>query len=134
MKLSMQQIELLNVLESRTGAQGKDVVLLDDGKIVFMVPKAELGRAVGRGGANVERLAQAVGKPVDIVEYSEDEQEFVKGLFAPVQPDSIEVRDGTVFVRFQTADKGRAIGRGGEKAARARTLLERYCNLKLKIL
>lgn len=133
MKLSMQEIGLLNVLEGVTGAQGKDAVALGD-KIVFLVPKGELGRAIGRGGENIRLLERKVGKPVDVVEYSEEVGDFVKGLFAPVQAESAEVRDGTIFVRFPAKDKGRAIGRGGEKAERARALLQRYHNLKLKIL
>jgi N utilization substance protein A len=132
MKLSMQEIELLNLLESKTGASGKDAVDFG-GNLVFVVPKSELGRAVGRGGANIERLSRAVGKPVSVVGFDEDANEFVKFLFAPVQPSKIEVKNGTVFVRFQSEDKGRAIGRGGGKAERARKLLGKYFKFKLKI-
>ncbi|OIO28479.1 hypothetical protein AUJ16_00685 [Candidatus Micrarchaeota archaeon CG1_02_60_51] len=133
MKLSMQEIGLLNLLESATGAQGRDAVAVGE-KLVFVVNEGQLGRAIGKGGEGLRRLEARVGKQVEVVEYAEGAEKFARNLFAPVNAENVEVKNGTAFVRFKGEDKGRAIGRGGEKAERARALLERFHGLKLKIL
>ncbi|PIY92022.1 NusA-like transcription termination signal-binding factor, partial [Candidatus Micrarchaeota archaeon CG_4_10_14_0_8_um_filter_60_7] len=81
MKLSMQEIGLLNLLESATGAQGRDAVAVGE-KLVFVVNEGQLGRAIGKGGEGLRRLEARVGKQVEVVEYAEGAEKFARNLFA----------------------------------------------------
>ncbi len=116
-----------------TGVAPNDVVFLEDG-VAFLVPPDSVGRAVGRGGANVHRLSDKFGKRVTVYASHEDARRFVEALVAPVEVTGFEVSDGVAVVRVPVRDKGRAIGRGGEKINRARALMKRRFGLKdLKI-
>lgn len=131
-KLSGDEIELLNLLEQTTGARAVDVLVLPD-TIVFLVKKGDLGRAIGRQGANITRLSHRLKKRVEVVEYSEELNEFLKNLFKPIELEEVKKEGETVYLKVPTKDKGRVIGRGGEKVNRARALLERHFQVALKI-
>ena len=131
-KLSGDEIELLNLLEQTTGARAVDVLVLPD-TIVFLVKKGDLGRAIGRQGANITRLSNRLKKRVEVVEYSEELNEFLKNLFKPIELEEVKKEGETVYLKVPAKDKGRVIGRGGEKVNRARALLERHFQVALKI-
>ncbi|MBU1197691.1 NusA-like transcription termination signal-binding factor [Candidatus Micrarchaeota archaeon] len=128
-KLSMEDIQKMNAMEQITGAKAQDVVDLPD-RIIFIVPKQDLGKAIGKGGSNVSRLKQGLGKPVEIVEAADEEKAFFAALFKPAVVDdySVNENDGkrSLDVRVQNKERGIAIGRNGEKIKRAKLLGKRY--------
>lgn len=129
MKLSMEDLQTLNALERLTGAKAEDVVVLPD-KMIFVVPKGDIGRMVGKGGSNLPRLSSAFGKTVEVVAAAADEPGFFAGLFfpAPVQ-ELIPREEGgkkALDVRVDVKDRGIAIGRNGEKIKRAKLLAKRF--------
>ena len=63
--LTYDDIQLMNVLEKRTGARAKDIVVTPD-EVIFVVEKGDLGRAIGKQGANVTRLKQALNKKIEM--------------------------------------------------------------------
>lgn len=125
LKLSNEDLQLLSALDSRTGARAVDV-LNGEASIVFLLEKGELGKAIGKGGANLERLRGVFGKNVEFVEYSPELGEFVKNLFKPVEVLGVDKDGSEVAVKVENAKRGLAIGRGGEKIKRAKALLKKY--------
>jgi len=132
-KLSNEDFQLLGILDSRTGARAIDV--LNAESLVFLLEKGELGKAIGKGGANLERLRHVFGKNVEFVEYSSELSEFVKNLFKPAEVLGVDKRGNELAVKVDAAKKGLAIGRGGEKIKRAKLLLNKYFGIEnLKVL
>ncbi|MFH0836419.1 MAG: NusA-like transcription termination signal-binding factor [Candidatus Micrarchaeota archaeon] len=137
-KLANADIQLLASFEQTTGATAFDV-LIESEKIVFLVKKEQLGRAIGRQGANIERLKRVMGKRVEVIPFSDEVQEFLKSFFKPVEITSAETRENAegkkvIYLKVDQANKGLAIGRGGEKINRARVILKRhfdYADLKI---
>jgi N utilization substance protein A len=117
------------LLESNTGAKAKDAIVTDDA-VIFVVGEGELGKAVGRNGMNARRLSSAFKKGVEFVESAPDVKGFLGNVFRPAKLVEVreEMRDGklTVTVSVDKADKGLAIGRGGERIKRARLLAKRH--------
>ncbi|MBI3587923.1 NusA-like transcription termination signal-binding factor [Candidatus Micrarchaeota archaeon] len=126
--LSNEDLQAINLLERSTGARATDVVF-GEGSVIFVVAKGDLGRAIGKGGASITKLERAFDKAVEVVEDDGTMQGFLANLFRPVALS--EVRESgsperrTVTVAVNPADKGRAIGRGGERIKKARMLLKR---------
>ncbi len=131
-KLSMEDMALIASFEKITGAAAIDVVRDDDAnRIIFVVPEKQLGKAIGRGGANVRSVAEAFGRVVDIVEMAPTPEEFIKSALAPARVEHVKIirhKDGTrtASVTVKEEDRGIAIGRDGRNVARARILVRRH--------
>jgi transcription termination/antitermination protein NusA len=128
-KLSMDDIGLLNALERLTGARANDVIA-DGPSLIFAVPDSEFGRAIGKHGANIERLQRALNKEVEIVKSPTSKEQFFGSLFHPVVPkeyvEKNEEGRRSLDILVENQDRGMAIGRNGEKIKRAKLLGNRY--------
>ena len=124
-KLSMEDMQLMNMLEQMTGARAEDVMFSDE-SVTFAVRQGDLGMAVGRQGANIARLERAMHRRVEIVEKGNDLHEFLSRFFLPIR--IVEIRDTPdgAAIKVNASDRGLAIGRNGEKIKRAKMLAQRY--------
>lgn len=96
-----------------------------------MVEAGNAGRAIGRKGSNIEKASRLLQKKVEVVEYSDSLEVFVKSMFTPARissMDLVEDSDGTrkMYIYPAQEDQGLAIGRNGRNIERARMLLRRY--------
>jgi len=137
--ISNDELAFLNTLERATGAKANDVLATDD-CVTFIVQQGDLGKAIGKQGANLEHLRRAFGKNVELVEDSETLRGFLANVFRGVEFLSVEEKKdkaggrNVVFLKVSAKHKGKAIGRGGEKINRARALVKRefgYDDLKI---
>lgn len=134
-KLSMDDMALIASFDRITGASAVDVIRDDDGeRIIFVVRPKQLGKAIGRGGANVRAAADAFGRTIDVVEMAETAEEFVKSALAPARVENVKIivhRDGNrvASVTVKNEDRGIAIGRDGRNVTRARLLARRHFDL-----
>lgn len=118
-----------------TGVDVKDCIIdSDSGAIVFIVPPGKAGLAIGNRGANVKRLSKILGKRIEVIEWADNLEDFVKNLFLPARvlgTSLMKLKDGkrVLYVRVNPEDKGLAIGRGGKNVNKARTILKRYFDI-----
>ena len=126
--LSLEDIQLMNLIEMTTGAKANDVVH-DNGTLVVIVQKGDLGKAVGKGGANAQKLRQKTGKEIAVIEDADDPKTFIANALAPAVLRGVAVSEENgrkiAVVEVDSKNKGSAIGRGGEKIKRARLLMQR---------
>lgn len=126
--LSNNEIQAMNLLETRTGARAEDVIF-DGESVVYMIQKGDLGKAIGRAGANIEGLKRALSKHVELVEASESIEGLLANVFHPVTVSNVKVEERggrkIALVKVDPKNKGLAIGRGGEKIKVARLLAKR---------
>ncbi len=131
-KLSMEDMALIASFERITGASAIDVVRDDEAhRIIFVVPEKQLGKAIGKSGANVKSAADAFGRTIDIVEMADSPEEFIKRALAPARVEQVKIlkqKDGTLVasVTVKEEDRGIAIGRDGRNVSRARILVRRH--------
>ena len=129
-RLTQEEMRYISLFERMTEAVVRDCVERDE-TVVFVVESGEMGKAIGKGGANIDRVRRSVGKEVEVVEYSEDEADFVANAFQPAAIESVEVNDeddgGKVaYVEVNESDKGLAIGKDGENIETAKQLARRH--------
>lgn len=133
-KLTVEEMRYISLLQDLTGAVARDCVVDDENnRIIFVVRPGDAGRVIGRRGSNINRLRQLFNKEIEVVEYADDLESFVKNVFAPARVLGIRVvkrnNQRVLYVTVDPADKGKAIGKGGKKVAVARILLRRYFNI-----
>jgi N utilization substance protein A len=131
-KLGSEQLSLLSMFYSMTGATAKDCVLDEkQNRLIFLVAQGQMGLAIGKEGASVKKIERAVKKPVEVVEWADDVSEFVKNALGSRYVQEVRVsemvdgRKGVVVV-VDPKKKGAALGLGGRNAEKVRMLTKRY--------
>ncbi len=134
-KISTDEIKYIGLFESMTGATVKDCIFEDNkNKIVYVVKEGDMGLAIGKNGANAQRVKETLNKPIDIIEYSDDPVKFIKNIIWPVKVKSIHIsdrKDGKkiAVLDINKKDKGLVIGKEGKNIDRIKNLLKRHHNL-----
>ena len=125
-------IEELRILTKSTALD----CIIDDrfDRVIYIVKQGDMGLAIGKKGENIKRLQNVLGKRVEMVEYSEDRDEFVTNIFKPAEVDRVEQDSATgqlnIYVK-RKSDLGIAIGKGGCNIEKARLLTRRFFNLEI---
>jgi N utilization substance protein A len=131
-KLSAESIRFLTLFESITGASVKDCVVQDD-KVVFVVKKGDMGTAIGKGGINIERTRELIGKKIEVVEYSDDPIEFIVNIFKPINISvKLQEKDDKKYaiISVNPQLKGLVIGKGGKNINKAKELAKRHHDIE----
>ncbi|BES80597.1 NusA-like transcription termination signal-binding factor [Pyrodictium abyssi] len=133
-RLTAEEMRYMALLQDLTGAIARDCIVdNENNRVIFLVRPGDAGKAIGRRGANINRLRKLLGKEIEVVEFADDLESLVKNLFAPARILSVRVaqRNGRkiLYVTVDPSDKGRAIGKGGRKVSVARMVLKRYYDI-----
>ncbi|RJX15496.1 NusA-like transcription termination signal-binding factor [Candidatus Bathyarchaeota archaeon] len=134
-RLTADEIRYMALFESITGVAARDCIIDNhSNKITFITNKNEAGIAVGKNGSKIKLLRKTTGRNIEIIEYADNVQDFIKNAFVPVRVKEVRVVEKLdskkiAIVRVEEKDKGLAIGKGGEKVGRVRQLLKRYFDI-----
>ncbi len=134
-KFNANDMRFIALFESMTGAMVKDCIIDDDNsKVTFVVKQGDMGLAIGKGGNTVTKVKKAVGRGVEIIEYNEDPEQFIKNILSPAELKSIKVvtknnDEKIAFVNTDSSNKRIAIGKNGVNIERAKLLAKRQHNI-----
>ena len=133
-------MRFIALFESMTGAMVRDCIIDDENsKVTFVVKNGDMGLAIGKGGSTVTKVKKAVGRGVEIIEYNEDPEQFIKNILSPAELRSIKIvtKNGDekiAFVNTDSSNKRIAIGKNGINIERAKLLAKRQHNISNIIL
>ncbi|MEE9283051.1 MAG: NusA-like transcription termination signal-binding factor [Nitrososphaerales archaeon] len=131
-KLKYEELSLMSLFQSISGAMARDCVIDDKmDRVIFIVNRGEMGLAIGKSGQSIKNVQNAIGKMVELVEYSDDPREFISNALDPKLVADIRLSekvDGTKIatVLVDQRKKGAIVGRNGRNAEKARLLAKRY--------
>ena len=134
-KLSTDQMRLMSLFQNVTGATARDCI--EDEKkdrIIFVVNPGKMGLAIGKGGSHIRNLQNIVKRNVELVEYADDPEVFLKNILNGKLISEIKINkraDGTLqaIVLVDYRKKGIVVGREGRNAEKARLLAKRYFDI-----
>ncbi|RLG56308.1 MAG: NusA-like transcription termination signal-binding factor [Candidatus Hydrothermarchaeota archaeon] len=131
LKLNSEEIRHIALFESITGAITKDCIVdNNNNKVTFIVKKGDMGLAIGRRGANVQKIRQLLGKKIEVIEHSDDPKEFIRNLFRPLRVRDVTIveKAGKKIARVDVDDRDRAlaIGKGGKNIQKVKYLAKRH--------
>ena len=127
--LTEDTLRYISLFESITKTNVMDCLDADD-KLVFVVEAGQGNTAVGKKGEHVIKLKDKTGKNIQVVEYSEDPEQFVKNVSHIYEPKTVVIEQrGNVTHATITVNpelKGRAIGKAGKNLRIARDIVNRH--------
>ncbi|MBA3045010.1 MAG: NusA-like transcription termination signal-binding factor [Candidatus Thermoplasmatota archaeon] len=132
-RLDNQTLLHIGLFEKITRVRIRDCVEMDD-KIIFMVDNGWITKAVGKNGENVSKLRKALDKTIQIIEHSDDPQQFVRSVFHPYGVESVELetRGNQIHatVKVNPVLKAKAIGKQGRNLKIFRDIISRHHDIQ----
>ncbi len=124
-------MQFMLMFENITRAKLKDCLLIDE-MIVFIVEPAQIGKAIGKKGANVQRLKSLLkDKEFKITEFHPNLLQFIKNLFYPVKINKIEQKEDIIEITApDMKSRGLLIGRGAKNLRNNEEIVNRYFKIK----
>lgn len=128
-KYDINIIQYISLFESLTGAKVKDCIVNDS--IFFIVGEDEMGKAIGKQGANIKRVENALKKKIRLAEFSDDAVKFVGNLIHPIKVKEIKEEDELINIYCQdTKTKGILIGRDRRNINLVNNIVKRHFKSK----
>lgn len=131
MELTEKELSFFTIFERITQVMPTDFAE-SGGIVVFVVEPQSLGKAIGKGGANIQRLKKQLKKKVLIVADSKELETFVRNFFSSISVLAVEQRDAmgekAIIVTLNEKDRGLAIGKEGERIKALKQLLKKRFN------
>jgi len=126
-------LRYINLFEAVTKTRVKDCMETEE-KLVFVVEPGQANKAVGKAGENVIRLKNQTGKNIQVIEYSDEPEKFIRNVFYNYNVQNVVIENrGNVVHATVTVDpkvKGRAIGKNGRNLKIARDIVNRHHNVQ----
>lgn len=132
MKLGRDEILCINALENVSRVQAKDCIIKEK-TITYVVPHADMGKAIGKNGALIKRLSENLSKHVEIIPFYDSAEGFVKNFFKEAKIGKVDVRkdeNGRENASMVTDSEGkRKILHNPGKWKKMKEILERSYNI-----
>jgi transcription termination/antitermination protein NusA len=135
-KLTSEELGLMSMFQNISGATVRDCVIdTKMERVIFIVGQGEMGLAIGKSGATIKKVQEAIGKQVELVEWSDDAKQFIMNSLNPQYITEIrmsEKADGTksATVVVEQKRKGALLGKEGRNAEKARLLARRHFSVE----
>ncbi|MBS3102766.1 NusA-like transcription termination signal-binding factor [Candidatus Woesearchaeota archaeon] len=133
-KYDINLIKYISLFESITQVKVKDCI--SNGRLTFIVHEGDLGKAVGKKGANAKMLENVIRKRIRMVEFSSEVTEFIKNLIYPINAREIAEKNGIVMITAgDVGSKGMLIGRDRQNLVELKSIVTRHFHVEdIKIL
>ena len=128
-KYNSEMIKLMMLFESMSGAKVKDCISND--KVLFIVGENDMGRAIGKNGANIKKFENKLKKKVKLAEFSSDAAQFVRNLAYPAEISDVKNENGTITIHGKDANsRAMLIGKERQNLNHMTEIVRRYFDVK----
>ena len=132
--IDMQEIRYLNLFERIMKVRTRFCFRYNE-TIVFCVPKLLVSKAVGKGGRNVRKMSEILGKKIKVVPSPRsvnDAELFIKAVVNPVTFRGIEIKDSEVVIAGGTS-KAFLIGRNKRRLQEMQKIVKDFFGREFRI-
>lgn len=125
-KYDAELIQQVNLFEKITAVNVKECFYFKD-KLTFMVDTGLMGKALGKNKIKLEKLEKMYNKPLRIIEFNSDMQQFITNLIAPLRIVKYEESGGIVVLTGpDTKTKGLMIGSKAKNLRETEKVVQKY--------
>ncbi|MEI7960982.1 MAG: NusA-like transcription termination signal-binding factor, partial [archaeon] len=127
MKISMDEILLMNALTQVTGVSAKDC-LIDGALVSYLVNEKDMGKAIGKNASNIKDLQERLNKRVELISYVEKPEDlFAKAL--EINYVTARKTNDKIFVMLDGQNKSKAY-KNNSRIKRVREIIKRNFGLE----
>lgn len=127
-KLCTESIRTMAMFEKITSVQPRDCILSDE-EVYFVVDHEQMGKAIGKNGANMKNMRRVLGnRHVKIFACSSNLESSIKSMVPNIK--KVEIKDGSVVITVPRSEKVAVIGRNGRNINAIREILKRRFAVK----
>lgn len=122
-------LKYISLFESLTGAKVKDCIT--DDRLIFIIEKGNMGLAIGRNGSNLKRVENVLKKPLRIIEFDEDVEQFIRNYSYPLKMIEVEKEGNSVIIKGKdTKTRAFLIGRDRVNLKKMISIVKRYFDVE----
>lgn len=130
-KYDNETIKVMSLFGAITRTKLKDYFQDVNGMAVFIVERFELGKAVGKKGANVKLLEKKLNRKIKIVEFNSDVLQFVKNYVFPLKVKDVTQEEKTIVMESpDSKTRGLLIGRAAGNLRNLEKITQRYFDIE----
>ena len=123
-------MKTITLFEGITTAKVKDCIDTE-AMLIFVVESLEMGKAIGRRGANIRKIEDMFKRKIRVVEYSPEKTKFLANLLHPANNFQIMEEDGLIKIRAgDLKTRGYIIGRNASNLRMMEGIMRRYFEVK----
>ena len=128
MKLSMDEILLINALEKISRVSPKDCITKGN-VITYLVKEKEIGKAIGKKAVNVKELENKLNKKIEIIGYYKEPQEVLSKTF-DVEIEEVVNKDKKLLLKLDAINKKKVFSKSA-RFKRVKELVKRNYDLEM---
>ena len=123
-------LKFMGLFENITRSKLKDC-FFDREKLVFIVDKGEMGKALGKNKMNIVKLEKMLKRKIKIVEFDENRIQFITNYLAPLRITDIKEEGEVVTVTgADTKTKGLIIGIKAQNLRNLEKVISKYFTIE----
>jgi len=127
MKLDLQLIGYINAFENITKARVKDCFFAKNNILIFIVQPGELGKAIGKNGSNIKKLAIKLKHKIRVLGFDNDPVVFVKNILYPLNGYQINFKNNKIVINTENKIlKGKIYGRDRNNFKQVNEIFKKY--------
>jgi transcription termination/antitermination protein NusA len=102
-------------------------------RIIYIIKKGDMGLAIGKSGENIKKMQKVLGRKVEMVEFDENRDSFIRNIFKPADISEIFYHDEKKIdiLLKSKSDLGIVIGKGGCNIEKARMVCRRIVGCEI---
>jgi len=93
MKLGNEELRYLKAMEEISGVNARDCMITEK-RLTYIVHGNDFGKAIGKNGRTVKELTERMGKNIELFEYTENPEDFVKKALNGIKIENSELHKG----------------------------------------
>ncbi|MBS7623375.1 NusA-like transcription termination signal-binding factor [Candidatus Bathyarchaeota archaeon] len=130
-RLKGEEMRLIALFESVTGATSKDCLIDEENdRVILVAKKGEMGLAIGKAGRNINTLRKMTGRQIEVVEAADNPEQLIRNSLTPARVKTVRITEKPdsriAVVEVDARDKAIAIGKNGRTIDKTRLLAKRY--------
>ena len=123
-------MKCISLFESLTRASVKDCIDTPSG-LIFIVEPSEIGKAIGKGGANVRKIEGLLKHKIKVVAFDQQKAQFLRNFLYPIV--NFDILEEADILKIKCGDlktRGQIIGRNATALRLSEDILRRYFTLE----
>jgi NusA-like KH domain protein len=133
--IDMQVMRYINLFSKISKVSPKHCFMYNS-MIVFVVPRAQVQRAIGQNSFNLKKVSEVIGKKIKVVATPtglKDAEQFVSTIIAPAEIKNVEIDGEVLVINSAPQNKALLIGRNKRRYEEMKRIIKDYFGKELKI-